>query len=348
MTFGIIDVGTNSIHLVIGILGLHGSFHIVFKDRELARLGEGGLAKRHLTQASMRRAQKVLKRYAGILERFSVDRIDAVATSAVRGASNGKAFIRRIRRLGIPLRIISGSEEARLIYLGVIQSAGLRRSTMIVSLGGGSAQVTIGDGHKLQLASSLPLGSARLGEQFIRSDPPRKEQLQRLEQALWRAWTGVAGLIRRYRWHHVVGSSAMIQQVVIAASALKGKRASKKQNLAVTRHQLRKLVKYLAFSTAAQRKRLPGVDPKREDLLLPAAATLLVFMEACGVGRIRHAPGSLREGLVVDYLIRHHQRRSHRPFDSVAEHLAQIPNGRLTAPSHKRMMRYIAKKVVKL
>lgn len=347
MTFGIIDVGTNSIHLVIGILGLHGSFHTIFRQRRLTRLGEGGLAKKKLAQASMRRAQKALKDYARILKRFSVDHIDAVATSAVRGASNGSAFVNRIRRLGIPLRTISGNEEARLIYLGVTQSARLTRSTMIVSLGGGSAQVTIGDGHKLQLAASLPLGCARLAEQFIRRDPPRKEELYRLRQAVWRSWGRIVPRVRRYRWHHVVGSSAMIQQVLVAASSSPRRRhAPKKQDPSVTRRQLRKFIQRLTVSTAAKRRRLPGVDPKREDLLLPAAITLLIFMEACGVIRIRHAPGSLREGLVVDYLFRHHQPRSPRPFDSVAEHLRSMPNGQLTAPSHRRMMRHRGKKAV--
>ncbi len=116
MTLGIIDVGTNSIHLVIGILGLNGRFHVLMKERNMTRLGEGGLAKNKLTAASMTRAMGILKRYAAIVRRSGVDHVEAVATSAVRDAANGNAFVRRVRRtLSIPLRILSGQEGARLI-----------------------------------------------------------------------------------------------------------------------------------------------------------------------------------------------------------------------------------------
>ncbi len=119
MTLGIIDVGTNSIHLLVGIIGLNGRFHVILKERDLTRIGEGGLAQGRLTPRAMRRAKDVLRRYAVILKRCQVDHVEAVATSAVREAKNGRAFVRQVRRqLKLPLRIIGGREEARLIYLG--------------------------------------------------------------------------------------------------------------------------------------------------------------------------------------------------------------------------------------
>ena len=130
MTLGIIDVGTNAIHLLIGRLSPGGRFQVLRKEQDLTRLGAGGLASGRLTAASRRRALAVLRRYAAQLKRHRVDRIDAVATSAVREAANGRAFVRAVRaRLGLPLRIVSGRDEARLIAQGVLRFTRARGST---------------------------------------------------------------------------------------------------------------------------------------------------------------------------------------------------------------------------
>ena len=311
MTLGIIDVGTNSIHLLIGVLGLSGKFHIILKERDLTRLGEGGLARGRLTASAQRRAIDVLGRYAAILKRCGVDRVEAVTTSAVREAANGRAFVRRVRaRLRLPLRIISGREEARLIYLGILQSAGLRGRTTIVTIGGGSAQVIKGDGTRLRYTASVPLGGARLAQQFIHHDPPRPVEIAALARYVERIWRPVIRAMRRFRSRTAIGSSATIYQLMAAAHMLtRGrKHRAKKTQLSISRSALQRLVDWLATSTANERIQLPGLDPRREDLALPTAVALLAWMEGCGVSRLRYAPGSLREGLVVDHLIRHHQR----------------------------------------
>lgn len=312
MTLGIIDVGTNSIHLLIGILGLHGTFHVILKERDLTRLGEGGLTGGRLTDEAMKRAQSVLGRYATTLKRCGADHVEAVATSAVREARNGRAFVRRVRsELGLPLRIISGREEARLIYLGVWQAVRFHRNTLIMTIGGGSAQVMCGDGPRLRYATSLPLGGARLAQRFVHHDPPRSEELEALMQYLQRAWRPAARALRRHRWSLALGSSATIYQLMLAAYLRQHPRPPKeKQRLSVTRASLKRLLQWLAMSTTAQRIRLAGVDPRREDLVLTTGMALLEWMEQCGVSSIRYAPGSLREGLVMDYLIRHHERQA--------------------------------------
>jgi exopolyphosphatase/guanosine-5'-triphosphate,3'-diphosphate pyrophosphatase len=310
MRLGIIDVGTNSIHLLIGLLGLHGQFHVIVKERDLTRLGENGLATGRLTPTAMRRGLGVLQRYAETLRRCGVEQVEAVATSAVRGATNGRQFVRRVRqRVGVPLRVISGREEARLIYLGVLRAQRIRRPAMIVTIGGGSAQVIQGDGMRLRYATSVPLGGARLAQQFIRHDPPRPEEVEALQRAVRRAWAPIARAVRRHRWHHVLGCSATIEQLMMAAHLRRYRRPPHgPQRLSIDRGALRRLVGWLATSTAEARIQLPGLDPRREDLALTTAVTLLAWMELCGVSRLRYAPGSIREGLVIDYVIRHHQR----------------------------------------
>ena len=200
MTLGIIDVGTNSTHLLIGILGLNGKFQVTLKEQDLTRLGEGGLASHRLTRSAMHRAMAALQRYAATLKRLGVDHVEAVATSAVREAANGPAFARRVRaQLGLPLRIISGREEARLIYLGILQTIRFRQAVLIVTIGGGSAQVVHGNGARLHYAASLPLGGARLAQRFIRHDPPWPTEVDALYRHARRAWSPIILAVRRHR-----------------------------------------------------------------------------------------------------------------------------------------------------
>jgi len=239
----------------------------------------------------------VLTRYAATLKRLRVDRVEAVATSAVREAANGKGFVRRVRSsLGIPLRIISGREEARLISLGVLRASSSRRPTAVISIGGGSVQVMIGEGGPLRYAASLTLGCTRLAQRFIRHDPPRPEEVKAMTRDVRRRLAPVARAMRRYRWRQTLGSSSTIGQLVRAAAA--------GIDAPLSHSSLQRLVRWLSVSTADERLRLPGLDPKREALILPTGVVLLSWMELCGVSRLRYAPGSLREGLMMDSVTR--------------------------------------------
>ena len=298
---GIIDVGTNSIHLRIGALRRDGRFAVLRKEQHLTRLGgEQGLAAGRLSAAAMRRAMAVLRRYAATLKRYRVDTVEAVATSAVREARNGRAFVRRVRtRLRLPLRIISGREEARLIYLGVVPAQRRRHATALIAIGGGSIQVMHGTGRRLTYATSLPLGCARLAQRFIHHDPPRPEEISALDRYVRRRFTPVVGAMRRRRWRRALGSSATIHQVMVVASALtrrRGVRAPHPRSL--SQRSLRQLVQRLSTSNAAARRRLRGLDPNRENDVLPTALALLAWMEGCRVSPLRAASGSLRDGLM--------------------------------------------------
>ena len=304
MRIGIIDVGTNSIHLLIGEIDRDRSFRVVRKARELTRLGDEGLVSGALTPRAMRRGIAVLRRYATLLKRHRTGQIEAVATSAVREAKNGPAFVRRVRaRLGLPLRIISGREEARLIYLGLRQGARFHQGALILWIGGGSAQVIVGDEERPRYLTSLPLGAARLTQRFIRHDPPRAEEIEALCRHTRRAWAPAIRAIRRRRWQQSLGGSVMMRELMLAAYSLQRRRPPiEERRLSISRRTLQRLVAWLSTSTAAERKLLAGVDPRREDLLLATGIVLLTWMDGCGISRLRFAPGSLREGLVADCL----------------------------------------------
>ena len=308
---GIIDVGTNSAHLVIGRLRPDGTFRVLRRERALTRLGDGGLVTGRLTAPAQRRVMAVLARHAALLRRFRVEEVDAVATSAVREAANGRAFVRRVRaRLRLPLRILSGREEARLIGLGVAQARRARQAALILAIGGGSAQVIQGRGRRPGYVASVPLGCARLSQRFIRHDPPGPEEVRALARHVRRVWAPAARAVRRRRWHRALGSSAMIHQVMRAAASLRRHRAGNAgRDLTVTQPALRRLVERLAASTASERRRLAGLDPRRQDLALPTAVTLLAWMDACGIRTLHGARGSLREGVAAQRCARVWGRR---------------------------------------
>ena len=309
MRMAIVDLGTNSVHLFIVELGRSGRVRVVRHECELVRLGEGGLVRGRLTQTAMRRTLAVLQRYAATLARLQIACVEAVATSAVRDAKNGRVFLRRARAATrLPLRGISGLEEARLIYLGIHQTRPSARRRAVITIGGGSAQVMTGCGARLQYRASVPLGGARLAQQFIQHDPPRPGEVEALTRHVRRVWAPVVRAVRRARWNEAVGGSATMGQVMLAASGLA--RPNKKSSTpprSIGRLSLNRLIAWLARSTAARRRRLPAVDPRREALLLPTAVTLLAWMDGCGAATLRRVSGSLREGLVADRLIRYHQ-----------------------------------------
>ena len=319
-TLAVIDVGTNSTHLLVAAVRPGGAWRILRRERQLTRLGESGLVTGALTSTAMRRTLAVLRRYAATLKRLRVDRVDALATSAVREARNGRAFIRRARAAtGLPLRIISGREEARLIYCGVVQANRLRGPVLLISLGGGSAQVMCGQGASLRYATSALAGSARLAQRFIRHDPPSAGEGAALQRHLRRLWAPVIRAVRRRRWRQALGSSAMIHQLLLAARHLARRRQPRDERLSISRPQLQRMVEWLARSRAAQRRRLRGLDPQREDLALTTGVALLTWMEGCGLSSLRDVPGSLREGVVCEYLMRQRHRRPSRAHAAAAQ-----------------------------
>lgn len=315
MTLGVIDVGTTSIHLLIGIFGMNGTFYVILKERELARVGEGGLARNRLTRKAMRRSLDILRDYAALLRRCHVDHIEAVATSAVRDAVNGAAFVTKARRVGIPLRVISGREEARLIYLGVVRAHRLRGPSLIITIGGGSAQIIHGDDRRVGYLASLPLGGSRLAQRFLQHDPADPRELAALRAHVDEAWKPVVKSLQHRRWRRVVVSSATVYQLMLAAHRAAHPRASEKpRQLSMTQQALRRWVVWLSYSTAQQRVRVKGVDPKRQDVLLPTAVALLSLMERCRIAHVIHRAGSLREGLVLHYWQRRRHGTSTRPL----------------------------------
>src|SRR5687768_5913429 len=173
MRIAAIDCGTNSIHMIVVRIRPDLSFEVIDREKEMVRLGSGGLGGRALTPEAMAAALQAFSRFRRLAESHQVEEILAAATSAVREAENGGEFLAAVEHeTGIKPRVISGTEEARLIHLAAVYGVDVAgASAVVVDIGGGSVEITHGAGNALRVAQSFKLGVIRLTERFVRTDP---------------------------------------------------------------------------------------------------------------------------------------------------------------------------------
>src|SRR5713101_3631442 len=249
MRIAAIDIGTNSLHMIVVRVRPDLSFEIIDREKEMVRLGAGGLDGRALTQEVMHAALQVLSKFRRLAESHRVDRIIAVATSAVREAENGGEFLHAVtQQTGIRARVITGTEEARLIHLAAVYGVGsASEATVVVDIGGGSVEITRGVGPNVELGRSFKLGVIRLTERFVKSDPlvPRDERklLKHVDAELgdYLREITAAGFER------VIGTSGTILSLGAVASAAGGlPPGAPLRNRRFTSKQIRRVRKDLA------------------------------------------------------------------------------------------------------
>src|SRR5258708_7504088 len=173
MRIAAIDIGTNSIHMIVVEIRPDLSVEVIGREKEMVRLGAGGLDGRSLTPEAMHAALQVLSKFRRLAESHRVDDIIAVATSATREADNGGEFLQTVTaHTSIRPQVISGTEEARLIHLAAVYGVSVAdKVAVVIDIGGGSVEVTRGTGPTVDLGRSFKLGVIRLTERFVRSDP---------------------------------------------------------------------------------------------------------------------------------------------------------------------------------
>src|SRR5215203_2608210 len=173
MRIAAIDIGTNSIHMIVVQVRADLSFEVIDREKDMVRLGAGGLDGKSLTPTAMAAALQTLSKFKRLADSHKVDEIIAAATSATREAENGGDFLAMVReRTGIDVRVISGSEEARLIHIAATYGVDLaKRHGVVIDIGGGSVEITLGAARAPALARSFKLGVIRLSERFVRADP---------------------------------------------------------------------------------------------------------------------------------------------------------------------------------
>jgi len=308
MRVAAIDIGTNSIHMIVVQVRPDLSFEVIDREKEMIRLGAGGLDGRALTPEAMHAALQVLSKFRRLAESHKVDEVIAVATSATREAENGGEFLRAVtHQTGIRPRVISGTEEARLIHMAAVYGVSVPGDVaVVIDIGGGSVEVTRGAGAAVEQGKSFKLGVIRLTERFVKSDPIEPRDERRLVRYIDGEIGKYLDQIARAGFDRVVGTSGTIMSLGAVASAADGLPPSAAlRNRRFTAKQMHRVRKEIVALDIERRLRMPGLEPRRADLAVAGAILLDELLRRLGAAEITLCDLSLREGLVLDYISRH-------------------------------------------
>ncbi|MGH9243705.1 MAG: exopolyphosphatase [Acidimicrobiales bacterium] len=335
-----IDIGTNSVHLVIAQPIGGGGFEILDREKEVVRLGSGSGDMKTLAPDAIDRGVAALTRFRQIADRLGAT-VRAVATSAVREAENRDEFLDRAEsEADIEVEVISGREEARLIHLGVLQAVPVAdRRLLTVDIGGGSTEFVVGDGGQLLDAWSLKLGAIRLTERFFRDEPVRKRQVADCRQFVRVYLTQVMRGVGKLGFDLAVGSSGTIVNLAEMVRAGSGAEPLKTvNNFRFTADELASVVEALtAAKTVEHRLKVPGLDPRRADIILGGAIILEQACEMLGIEELAVSDFALREGVLLDSLARRELMAVGQLADlrrRSVEHLAAIAPGEKSHTEH--------------
>lgn len=305
MQIAAIDIGTNSVHMLVVRLRPDLSFEVIDREKEMVRLGAGGLEGGELTPVAMAAALQTLAKFRRLAEAHGVDEIIAAATSAVRESSNGGDFIGEVyRSTGIRVNVISGSEEARLIHLAAAYATGIgARTGVVIDIGGGSVEITAGTAARMQSGRSFKLGVIRLTEKYVSGDPLSGRDERRMTKAIRRETRAYLAQLRRKGFDRVIGTSGTITTIGELAAGDR-RVAGEVRNLRVSTKAVHRIRETLVDLPLAKRRELPGLDPKRADLLVAGSVLLDTVLEELRADDLTLCDFALREGLVLDYIRR--------------------------------------------
>lgn len=310
MRIAAIDVGTNSVHLLVADIDAEGGTTLVEKAREQVELGaDGGFSRNRIMPEAFDRGVETLTRYADVCRLLGVEVIEATATSAVREASNGADFCSAVRELtGIRIRTITGSEEGRLIYLGVRPELDFSRGrALVVDLGGGSTEIILCDAERPLLIESLPLGHIRLTDD-LRSEPvltadERRAIKRRVREVMEQA---VGSRLRADDFAVMVGTSGAIRTLARMATIQRGEpEPEQSSGLVLRRPELDELLRLFGEVPRDQLVDLPGMDARRVATLPAAAVVVRTLMKDLGQAELVTSTSSLREGVLVNWMMKH-------------------------------------------
>jgi len=302
MRLAIIDIGSNSVHLLVVEVDSDGHFKVLGKEREMVRLGSG-LKTHHLSEETIKRTIATLLRYRDFAKAQDASHVIATATSAVRESNNRDEFLERVKQAtGIRVEILSASEEARLIALAVNHVFQLRNEvTLIVDIGGGSTEFAITRQGEPLLLRSNKLGAVRLTDKFITSDPPRKSEIHELSKHIQDNLIHTAREVRDIGFQRAVGTSG----TTVALTAMATRQYQGADTGRLTLRALKKLNEDLISANLRQRRLMLTDNPQRADIIIAGGLLLEEIMSSCRMEEIESCDWALREGVLLNFLQTH-------------------------------------------
>jgi len=308
MVLAVIDVGTNTVRLLVAEPDGRGGYRPLFAGQEITRLGQGLLPDRELRPEPIRRTIAALRRFREEAEARGAASPLAVGTSALREATNRTAFLSTARdQAGIEVSVISGEEEARLTLLGV--RAGLPRAPanlVMMDIGGGSTEFLHADGVRILALVSTGLGVVKLTETYLRTDPPTQAELAAVGEA-------AVPRLRRVRAEELrdvtsqtafVGTAGTVTTLAAIDLRLDPYDPGRVTGHELTRGRVDSLLRELALSPLADRRLIRGLEPARADVIVAGALICLTAMDILGFPHLTVSDGGLREGILIDLIQR--------------------------------------------
>jgi exopolyphosphatase/guanosine-5'-triphosphate,3'-diphosphate pyrophosphatase len=298
-----IDVGTNTVLLLVAERR-GGALAPVVERAEITRLGRGVDATGRLDAKAIQDTVDVLARYAREARALGAERIVCVATSAARDAANGAEFFDAARAAaGLVPEVISGDEEARLVYASAWRDFGGARAgavpLAVLDVGGGSTEFTFGEGPLPVRRTSLQVGAVRLTERHVRTDPISPEDLAALQAAAREALRPLSAMALP-PGGRLVGVAGTVTTLSAVSQALPSYDAARVHGAALSLSETEALVRRLAGLPVKARAALPGMEPKRADVILAGALVVAEAMRATGFDRLTVSDRGVRWGLLHD------------------------------------------------
>jgi exopolyphosphatase / guanosine-5'-triphosphate,3'-diphosphate pyrophosphatase len=305
-TFAAVDIGSNSVRLKIA-RAVRGRLETLHEDREVTRLGESVFHGGALDPQAMAHTMRVLQRFHRAAQARAADRVRVVATSALRDARNSRAFRDWVRTAtGWKVEVISGLEEGRLIHLGIVSNARIaNRRALLIDLGGGSCELTLSlQGHIVDMVS-LPIGAVRLTQTFLRHDPPKKKELEQMRGAIQREVSRIQKRLADAKLQVTIATSGTPAALSsLYAAKLRGYNESQPQT--VPQAAVAKLLMELSRRNLAQRMALPGIGPRRAEIIIAGTMVFAELMHRCRLRSFRYLPLGLRDGLLAQMTADYH------------------------------------------
>lgn len=294
-----IDIGTNTFRLLVAEMGNAQSLREICSAKEITRLGEGFSTKKALLPSAVERSIAALKQFKGILQKYPVDDLIVVGTSAVREAQNREVFLKEVKQqTGFDVQVLSGEEEALCTFLGVnlvIQNQ--TEPMLVVDIGGGSTEFIGAEGDAPHFLLSTELGVVHLTEKYLKSDPPTPEELKNLRLAIDK-------VIKPIGYHFppkglFVGTAGSVTTLAAIDQRMTAYDPQKINRYPLSRAVIERIFKELSAIPLEQRKKTRGLEKGREDIILAGSLILLAVMELFGYDPVHVSDYGLREGVLI-------------------------------------------------
>lgn len=296
MRIAAIDLGTNTFHLIIAEKE-NDKIEIIYKTSSPVRLGEGRLNDNIIIDAAFDRGLKQLKEFSNTLKEFNVTQCRTTGTSAIRSASNGQDFVKQVKlETGIDIDIISGDEEAALIFEGVKASGSISGNSLIMDIGGGSTEFILCNNDGLIWKKSYNIGAARLMQKYFHSDPLSRVDEENIMKHLREELSDLQNICAEYKPETLIGSAGAFE--TFAGMLYPDLDTKKIKSAQIDFRSYRELAAKFLTSTHAERENMPGLIPLRVDMIVMAALLTNYVLEISAIKAIKLSTYDLKMGVL--------------------------------------------------